>query len=161
MKIHTLETSLHLPLPRSEVFGFSEAANLQRITPPELRFRMLADGPVVIQEGSLIDYEFRLRGIPIRWRSLIRDWNPPIQFVDEQVKGPYALWIHTHRFEEHGGGTTITDAVQYAIRWYPLEELAYPLVRRQLKAIFEHRQRAVETILLPGASGPTPAVTLR
>ena len=135
---------MRLPLPRERVFAFfADATNLERITPPELRFRILTPQPISMQDGTVIDYGLRLFGIPLR---------PHIEFVDEQLVGPYGLWRHAHRFHDDSGEATVAeDVVCYRLPLRPFGEIVHPLVRLQLKRIFRFRQQAVRTCLLSGA----------
>jgi len=138
-----------LPLALDQVFAFfAEAQNLERITPPELRFRIASPTPIEIATGTRIDYRLSLFGLPFTWRSLISHWEPPHAFVDEQVQGPYTLWHHTHTFSETDEGTLINDRVLYRLPLWPLGEIALPIVKLQLKRIFGYRQQAIRSLLL-------------
>jgi ligand-binding SRPBCC domain-containing protein len=148
---HTLTTSMRLPLVGEEVFAFfAEAANLERITPPELRFEILTPQPLHLVEGALIEYRLRLFGVPLGWQTQIIRWDPPRMFVDAQLRGPYKRWIHTHYFREEDEGTIIEDAVEYCLPYWPLGEVVYPLVRLQLHRIFRYRQQAIRAYFCEG-----------
>lgn len=144
---HSLRTSVEIPARRGDVFSFfSEPANLEQITPPELCFRILTPGPFKMVEGALIDYRLRLFFLPFRWKTLISRWEPPRLFVDEQIEGPYAFWRHTHRFIELDNGTRMDDEVLYRLPLSPFGEVAYPFIALQLKKIFEFRRKTVLTL---------------
>ena len=138
------ETELWLPHPRNEVFAFfGDAHNLERITPPWVKFEVLTPAPIVMRPGILIDYRIRIHGVPVRWRTEISAWQPPFMFVDEQRRGPYRLWHHTHTFEEREGGTLCRDRVRYWPRGGAL--MNWLFVRKDVERIFEYRrQRLVE-----------------
>ena len=150
--LHTCTTSMALPLPRDRVFAFfAETTNLQRITPPELGFAIETRQPIHLREGTHIEYRLHLFGVPFAWQSQIQHWHPPDEFVDIQLRGPYKRWVHTHRFCEASGATIIEDEVQYALPYWPVGELAYPLVRLQLALIFRYRQQAIRRYVVEEA----------
>jgi hypothetical protein len=133
-----------LPAPRSEVFPFfADPANLEALTPPWLRFQVLTPLPLPRGEGALFDYRLRVRGLSLRWRTLIETFIPGEQFVDRQIAGPYALWHHTHRFEDlPEGGTRMTDTVRYRVGFGLLGRIVTALwVRRDVARIFEYRRQ--------------------
>jgi ligand-binding SRPBCC domain-containing protein len=151
--MQTLTAKIEIPLPRERVFAFfADAANLGAITPPELDFRILTPLPIEMRDGALIDYRIGLWRIPMKWKTRITRWNPPYEFVDEQLSGPYRTWIHTHRFTESAGGTVIEDEVRYELPFGMLGQVALPLVRRQLNRIFTYRSDRVTTLLLKSAA---------
>lgn len=153
MATHELRREQRIEAPVEAVFEFfSVARNLERITPDLLRFEVITPEPVAMGTGTVIDYRLHLRGIPLRWQSVIEEWEPNVCFVDRQLKGPYALWHHRHEFEPvEDNATIVRDRVTYRLPLSPLGDIALPLVRRDLKAIFDHRQKATERLIAEGA----------
>jgi ligand-binding SRPBCC domain-containing protein len=145
MRVFEFRARTRVPRPRAEVFAFfADAGNLQELTPPWLGFEILTPRPIEMAAGTRIDYRLRLRFIPIRWRTRITAWEPPRRFVDEQLRGPYRLWIHEHTLEEDGGGTLCGDFVRYAV---PFGALANRLmVARDVRRIFAYRERRLKEI---------------
>jgi ligand-binding SRPBCC domain-containing protein len=135
--VHTSEQ--WLPTPLEEVFPFfADARNLEKLTPGWLRFNVLTPESIEMAVGTRIDYRLSWRGIPLRWTSEIAVWEPPHRFVDRQLRGPYRLWHHEHRFEARDGGTLVLDEVRYAV-WGG--SLANRLgVARDVAAIFAFRR---------------------
>ena len=151
MAIYTLRREQLVPRPLEEVFGFfSDARNLQKITPPWLNFQILTAEPIDIQPGTLLDYRLKWHGFGIRWRTRIVTWNPPHAFTDEQIRGPYRLWNHTHTFTTEAGGTRMVDAVNYQLPLGILGAIAHRLaVRRDLERVFDYRRRAIACLFSP------------
>lgn len=149
MHVHILEREQRLSGSPADVFQFfADARNLEAITPPLLRFRLVTPDPIAMGRGTLIRYRLRVRGVPVSWLTEIKEWDPPHRFVDEQLKGPYALWHHTHTFEADGDGTIMRDVVRYAIGFGPLGALANELlVRRDVAGIFDYREQRVRELI--------------
>ncbi len=147
--LHTFEDSIVVNAPLDKAFAFfADASNLARLTPPKLNFHMRTPAPVVMRRGTLLEYSLKVRGVPMRWKSLISDWQPGARFTDYQLRGPYALWRHEHEFVEDSGGTLVRDRVAYSLPFAPLGDIALPLVRRDVEKIFEFRRAQVGRLVV-------------
>jgi ligand-binding SRPBCC domain-containing protein len=148
-RTYRLERRQFIPRPVVDVFPFfADAGNLETITPPSLKFRILTPQPVEIRAGAVIDYRLALLGIPFRWRTRIESFDPPHRFADVQEHGPYRLWHHTHEFRDHDGGTLMVDRVNYQLPLGPLGGLAHRLfVERQLRHIFDYRYQVIKRLM--------------
>jgi ligand-binding SRPBCC domain-containing protein len=147
--VYRLERSIVIAKPRAEVFRFfSDAQNLERITPAFLRFHIVTPGPIAMRQGTLIDYQLRLHGIPVRWRSIIAEFVPDEYFVDVQVSGPYKSWHHRHDFKDVPGGTEMQDHVEYEMPFGIIGAIARQFfVRGSLDKIFDYRNASVARFL--------------
>ena len=158
MRDQVFETEQVVSSPREAVFAFfAEPRNLEAITPPWLRFHLVGQTTARIERGTELTYRLRIHGLPATWRSRIEEWLPNERFVDVQLQGPYALWQHTHRFEDRGAATLIQDHVRYRL---PLGRLGQwvggRFVAADLRKIFAYRAgRTAELLSL--RDRPTPA----
>jgi ligand-binding SRPBCC domain-containing protein len=137
-----------VPRPLDAVFEFfSDARNLEVLTPAWLKFKILTPAPIRIAAGAHIQYRLSWHGVPLRWTTEITRWNPPHDFEDIQLSGPYKLWRHTHRFLADNGGTRMTDIVEYALPFGFLGRAAHALqVRRNVEKIFDYRYDRIQEI---------------
>lgn len=148
MRIFEHHSETWLPRSRAEVFEFfADAGNLELLTPPWLGFEILTPRPIAMCVGALIDYRLRVHGVPLGWRTEITAWEPPLRFVDEQLRGPYRLWHHTHTFTERDGGTAVHDRVRYSVLGGVLVQRL--LVERDVRTIFAYREQALREIFPP------------
>ena len=164
MHTYLLEREQIIPRSRAETFAFfCDAFNLERITPPFLKFRIVSPAPIQMGEGALIDYALSLYGVAFRWRTRIERWQPDEKFVDTQLKGPYASWHHTHTFDEVAPDRTLVrDRVIYRVPFGAFGRLAHWLfIRRSLEAIFEYRAKATAELLGARQDEPSPLKSLR
>lgn len=138
-----------IPRPIDEVFDFfASAHNLEAITPPWLNFKILSQSTVKIAQGTLVNYQLRLHGLPIKWRTEISQWNPPSNFMDTQLQGPYQFWQHRHRFLPLNGGTLIEDHVLYRLPLSVFGRLvAGSFVKNDVSKIFAYRSQKIFDLL--------------
>ena len=148
MKIYELNKTQFINQPIDVVFNFfSKPENLALITPSKLAFKILTPTPITINKGTLIDYTIRLMGFPVHWRTLITKYNPPYEFVDEQIKGPYLFWHHTHTFKAVNGGSEIKDKVKYSIPMGYLGQFIHKIwIKKDLEKIFEYRKAVIDKL---------------
>ena len=153
---YVLEQRSRLHVPLSEAFAFfCRAENLGLITPSWMRFELWGEPPSLIVEGTEIHYRIGLGPLTLRWRTLIRSWQPPTQFVDMQAEGPYALWWHEHHLQADGDSTLMLDRVYYRPPLGWLGRVAQPvLIGPMLRAIFGYRSEAISRLFAPPAAAP-------
>ena len=150
MADHVLDARVWVGRPRPDVFAFfADPANLERLTPPAFGLTLLTVTRTMAA-GAVLDYRLRWLGVPLRWRTYVREYDPPFRFLDVQLRGPYARWEHRHRFLEEDGGTIVEDRVVYQL---PLGALGRALhaavVGRQLRTVWAYRTRRLAELLGP------------
>ena len=150
MKYFKINRTQFIEKPIDIVFSFfSKPENLEQITPEYLQFKILNDSPIPMEKGLIINYKMKIRKIPITWSSLIKSYEPPFSFIDEQIKGPYAFWHHEHKFIEEKGGTRVNDCIKYKIPCGFLGRLINKFwVANDLEKIFNFRKNAINDIFI-------------
>jgi ligand-binding SRPBCC domain-containing protein len=125
-----------------DLFEFhADPHNLPKVMPPTLKLVSLkTDGPA--QEGRLIELHCREGWLlPLhltcRWKVVER----PRVLVDEMVRGPFAVFVHEHRFEEDGQDACIMhDTVTFLLgRSWLLRLISATLVTPYLSLLFQYR----------------------
>jgi ligand-binding SRPBCC domain-containing protein len=148
-KVYNLKTVQFLPITMEKAWEFfSSPANLSKITPDKLKFKILSENLGSMYAGQVIEYKVHpVLGIPLYWMTEITHVEHHKFFVDEQRFGPYTMWHHQHHFKEVDGGVEMTDLVHYKLPFWFFGDIANGLfVKAQLKEIFDYRFKKVEEI---------------
>jgi len=150
MAVHNIKSVQKIPSSLEKVWEFfSGHDNLQTITPLDVSFKVISKHHgEKLYAGQLIEYKVSpILKIPLYWMTEITHVKDKEYFIDEQRKGPFALWHHQHHFKEIEGGVEMTDIVDYKNPLGFIGEIANSLfVKRQLRKIFKYRFQKVEEI---------------
>ncbi|HEY5625686.1 MAG TPA: SRPBCC family protein, partial [Dehalococcoidia bacterium] len=85
-----LEREAIIPAPRDEVFAFFEDPhNLEKLTPKGMGFKIREIDDLPIKPGFRIVYTIKWLFLPLKWVTVIEDYDAPNGFTDVQAKGPY------------------------------------------------------------------------
>ncbi len=126
--------------PVEQVFAFHERDDALALLSPPFPPLHVVSRQGGIRAGARVD----LRIGPIRWLAAHTDYRPNELFVDEQLAGPFASWVHRHEFEALGSATTrLTDRVTFELPGGPVVNALFGrLVAWSLIPMFRFRHRA-------------------
>lgn len=150
MKTYILEQEqlLNVTIEKAWEF-FSSPENLDELTPDDMGFSITTPRPIPrIKAGQIIEYKVSpILGIPLYWKTEITEVNDKSSFIDNQLKGPYKLWKHTHTFTEVEDKVLMHDRVEYALPLGLIGRLVHSIyVRNKLKDIFDYRYKKIDFI---------------
>jgi ligand-binding SRPBCC domain-containing protein len=145
------EQSCVVRAPIADVFAFHlDTRNAARISPRSMPV-VAVRGSFPLAEGDVVEIVVRLWRGPLRqtWRVEAERIVEPTLVVDRMLQGPFPSWVHQHRFDDLGDGSTrLTDHVDYHLPLGPLGSAADALlVRRMLARTFRHRQSKTRELL--------------
>ena len=138
-----------LPITIEEAWNFfSSPKNLNLITPPDVKFKILNDVPEQITAGTMIYYQISpFLNLKFKWVTEISVVSHHNHFFDEQRKGPYRIWHHEHYFTKTDSGVLMTDKVFYDIGKSVFGWMAGKLVvDKKVKNIFAFRRKKLEEL---------------
>lgn len=157
-------------LPVETLFSWHERDGaIERLSPPWDPVDVIHKSGG-IQTGAEVILGMREGPVRFRWHAAHTAYEKNRMFRDEQVKGPLASWVHTHRFEAlEKNRCALEDTIDYRPYMAALSQrLADPFVKRKLNRIFKYRHtttaadlalhehfrdRPRKTVLISGASG--------
>ena len=136
-------------VPCARVFRWHERPEALLDLMPLRRWVRIEQQVGGLREGGRVTIAIGAGRLCLRWEARHFGFIQDEQFCDEQLKGPFALWRHTHRFEAIAPNQTVyEDRVEYElpggaiINW-----LSAPVVRRLLTRTFEWRHQVVHNAM--------------
>jgi len=149
MKTYDFYQEQDLPISLQKAWDFfSDPNNLIKLTPGDMKMNMISRQAGEDEIHETVVFGFKLLGIiPQKWKSEIRDWNPPYGFRDIQIAGPYRYWNHFHELKENDSGVKVIDRISYALPAVPFQGfLNRVFIRPQLEKLFAFRKQTLTEI---------------
>jgi uncharacterized protein len=157
----TFEKRSQIAAPARELFDWhARPGALERLSPPWESARLVRGGGIA--DGDVAELRVAVGPIEQRWVARHRDFIDGVQFADEQVEGPFASWLHTHRFEPIDADTcTMIDRIEYAL---PLGALGRAVaggwMRRKLERMFDYRHATLASDMARHQAAPRAPLTV-
>jgi uncharacterized protein len=129
-----------MPACAKDVYAFHERPDaLARLIPPWERVRIV-EPPASLAAGTRVLLRQWVGPIPMTVESIHRSCQPGVSFVDEMVRGPFARWVHEHRFEHMSATASwLVDDVDYELPFGVLGLAARGMVTRRIERMFAFR----------------------
>ena len=169
--IYTKSTRIHAPVETAFAWHARNGA-ISRLTPPWAPLEMISRSGFGIDKGVKVLFRIRMFGVPMAWEAEHIAWEENRLFRDRQIRGPFALWEHTHRFIPQSENTTLMeDEVRFRLPLGFLSRPFYGFAMGELDRMFSYRHRRLKhdlenhadkgspkRILISGASGTIGSV---
>jgi ligand-binding SRPBCC domain-containing protein len=139
--METFEKRSPMPVSARELYDWHmQPGAFETLVPPWQNVEVLQQ-PDQLEEGARLIMKLYMGPVGIRWVAHHREFIEGRQFVDEQLEGPFAQWVHTHRFEPDGPDQSIlVDHIDYELPFGMLGRVAGGWInRRMLDKMFEYR----------------------
>lgn len=154
--------NVDLPISIEQAFAYHERPGcLDRLVPPWESVRVEhSDGSLAV--GSQVVLKTKVAGVPLRWRARHTAYEPPELFEDIQDSGPFAFWLHRHRFAKTSDNTSrLTDEIHYSLPVGALGRLlGGAMAERTIEAMFAYRHRITQDDLYLMSKHPTEPLTI-
>ncbi|MGC4003116.1 MAG: SRPBCC family protein [Pirellulales bacterium] len=145
------EREVELPVSPAEAFAWHERPGaFERLLPP-WDSTQLVEAVGGIRDGGRVVLRTRVGGFWRRWVARHHGYEQDRVFHDTQVSGPFAQWVHTHRFDpsHEGSGCRLTDSIEYRLPFGVLGAwFGAGFARRKLDRVFRHRHATTYQDLL-------------
>ncbi|MCD0490354.1 SRPBCC family protein [Pedobacter sp. MC2016-14] len=148
MQAYHLKFNQNIPISLSAAWDFfSSPLNLQKITPPEMAFKVTSGlkAEDKMYAGMIITYKVSpMLGIKMDWMTEITHVEHEQYFIDEQRFGPYQFWHHQHHFKEIPGGVEMNDILTYGMPVGIIGRAVNKIyVANKIQQIFNYRTKKV------------------
>jgi ligand-binding SRPBCC domain-containing protein len=143
-----------IPASVDDVFAFHERPDAMRLLTPWWSGARVVRPAPDLQTGRRPLIRLGFGPLAIDWEALHEEYDPPHEFVESQVSGPFRSWRHRHCVLPAPGGAILRDEITYEGPGGVLEPLLNIPLRIFLRQLFAHRHAVTRRHVLAASSNP-------